>query len=124
MTRTIRIFCSLLLALAVAVPAAAQPGTLKLPPYTKVVLKNGMTLLLMEQREVPLVSFSTLLKAGSVSDPAGKEGLASMTAALLRKGTEGNEKNDKTNNGDRACIKGKPASVAPFVFMEDIRDDP
>jgi predicted Zn-dependent peptidase len=87
MTRTIRIFCSLLLALAVAAPAAAQPGTLKLPPYTKVVLKNGMTLLLMEQREVPLVSFSALLKAGSVNDPAGKEGLASMTAALLRKGT-------------------------------------
>lgn len=87
MTRTIRILCSLLVAIVVAAPAFAQPGTLKLPPYTKVVLKNGMTLLLMEQREVPLVSFSALLKAGSVADPAGKEGLASMTAALLRKGT-------------------------------------
>jgi predicted Zn-dependent peptidase len=87
MTRTVRTFCSLLLAIAIAAPAAAQPGALRLPPYTKVVLKNGMTLLLMEQREVPLVSFSALLKAGSVSDPAGKEGLASMTAALLRKGT-------------------------------------
>jgi len=87
MTRTIRILCSLLLSLAVAAPALAQPGTLKLPPYKKVVLKNGMTLLLMEQREVPLVAFSAFLKAGSVSDPAGKEGVASMTAALLRKGT-------------------------------------
>ena len=91
MTRTTRILCSLLVALGVAAPAAApaaaQPGTLTLPAYTKVVLKNGMTLLLMEQREVPLVSFSLLLKAGSVSDPANKEGLASMTAALLRKGT-------------------------------------
>ena len=46
-----------------------------------------MTVLLMEQREVPLVSFSVLMKAGSVNDPAGKEGVASMTAALLRKGT-------------------------------------
>ena len=46
-----------------------------------------MTLLLMEQHEVPLVSFSVVVKAGSVSDPAGKEGVASMTAALLRKGT-------------------------------------
>ncbi len=27
------------------------------------------------------------MKAGSVRDPAGKEGVASMTAALLRKGT-------------------------------------
>jgi predicted Zn-dependent peptidase len=87
MTRTIRTLCSLLVALAVALPAAAQPGSLKLPPYKKVVLKNGMTLLLMEQHEVPLVSFSALLRAGSVSDPAGKEGLASLAAALLRKGT-------------------------------------
>jgi zinc protease len=87
MTRTIRILCSLLAVIAVAAPALAQPGTLKLPAYKKVVLRNGMTLLLMEQREVPLVSFSVLMKAGSVLDPAGKEGAASMTAALLRKGT-------------------------------------
>ena len=87
MTRTIRILCCLLAALAVAAAAAAQPGTLKLPAYKKVVLRNGMTVLLMEQREVPLVSFSVLMKSGSVLDPAGKEGVASMTAALLRKGT-------------------------------------
>jgi predicted Zn-dependent peptidase len=42
----------------------------------------------MEQREVPMVSFSVLVRAGSVSDPAGKEGVASMTAALLRKGSK------------------------------------
>ena len=87
MTRTIRTFCSLFVALAIAAPAVAQPGSLKLPPHKKVVLRNGMTLLLMEQREVPLVSFSVLMKAGSVNDPPGKEGVASMTAALLRKGT-------------------------------------
>jgi len=87
MTRTIRTFCSLFVALAIAAPAIAQTGSLKLPPHRKVVLRNGMTLLLMEQREVPLVSFSVLMKAGSVNDPPGKEGVASMTAALLRKGT-------------------------------------
>ena len=87
MTRSTRILCSLLLVLAVAAPAVAQTGSLTLPPYKKVVLKNGMTLLLMEQREVPLVAFSILVKAGSVSDPTGKEGVASMTAALLRRGT-------------------------------------
>ena len=69
-------------------PAWAQSAGLKLPPYKKVVLKNGMTVLLMEQTEVPLVSFSFLVKAGSVSDPVGKEGVAGLTAALLRKGTK------------------------------------
>lgn len=64
----------------------AQSDGLKLPPYKKVKLKNGMTILLLEQHEVPLVSFSFVVKAGSVADPAGKEGLASLTAGLLRKG--------------------------------------
>lgn len=78
---------SLLLMAMVAAPVRAQ-GQLKLPPYKKVKLKNGMTLLLMEQHEVPLISFNLIVKAGSVADPAGKEGLASVTAALLRKGTK------------------------------------
>jgi predicted Zn-dependent peptidase len=76
-----------LLALGLAAPAAAQ-GELKLPPYKKVVLKNGLTLLLMEQHEVPIVSFEVLIRSGAVADPAGKEGLASATVALLRKGTK------------------------------------
>ncbi|MCX6549919.1 MAG: pitrilysin family protein, partial [Acidobacteria bacterium] len=88
MTRAVRIACSLLVVFALATPALAQPGSLKLPPYKKVVLANGLTLLLMEQHEVPIVSFSMLVRAGSVGDPAGKEGLASLTAALLRKGTK------------------------------------
>lgn len=78
---------SLLLVLAVAAPVLAQPASLKLPPYKKVVLPNGLTLLLMEQHEVPIVSLSVAIGAGSVADPAGKEGVASLAAALLRKGT-------------------------------------
>jgi predicted Zn-dependent peptidase len=49
---------------------------------------NGVTLLLMEQHEVPMVSFNVLISTGSVSDPTGKEGLASLTAELLRRGTK------------------------------------
>lgn len=88
MTRTLRTVCCFFLALALTAPAVAQPGGLKLPAYKKAVLKNGLTLLLMEQREVPVISMSVLVKAGSVADPAGKEGVASLTAALLRKGTK------------------------------------
>jgi predicted Zn-dependent peptidase len=80
---------SLVILLAAStVPAArAAEGELKLPPYKKVKLKNGMTLLLMENREVPIVSFSFIIRAGSVADPQGREGVSSLTAALLRKGT-------------------------------------
>ncbi len=71
-----------------AIPTKAGNGELKLPPYKKVKLNNGMTLLLMEQHEVPVISFNFIVKAGSIADPAGKEGLASLTAELLRKGTK------------------------------------
>jgi zinc protease len=78
----------LLLTISTAVPTNAGNGELKLPPYKKVKLNNGMTLLLMEQHEVPVISFNFIVKAGSVADPAGKEGLASIVAELLRKGTK------------------------------------
>jgi zinc protease len=79
---------ALLITLSNALPASAGNGELKLPPYKKVKLTNGMTLLLMEQHEVPVISFNFIVKAGSVADPAGKEGLASVVAELLRKGTK------------------------------------
>ena len=67
--------------------AQTDAGRLLLPPYEKVQLRNGTTLLLMEHHEVPIVSFSVIVKAGSVADPNGKEGVALLTADLLRKGT-------------------------------------
>lgn len=67
--------------------SAAQAQTLKLPPHERITLKNGMTVLLMEKRGVPLVSFAAIVKTGSTADPSGEEGLASVTAGLLRKGT-------------------------------------
>ena len=88
MSRTMkatRYLMSGILALGVAWSSAAQ--TLKLPPHEKVVLKNGLTLLLMEKHGVPIVSIAAIVKVGSVADPAGEEGLASVTAGLLRKGT-------------------------------------
>ena len=73
--------------LAVVCAWAASAQTLKLPPHEKIVLKNGMTVLLMEKRGVPMVSVAAIIKAGAVADPAGEDGLASVTAGLLRKGT-------------------------------------
>src|ERR1700735_4966952 len=77
-----------MLALPVAAQTTSSGGTMKLPAYRKVKLTNGLTLLLMEKHNVPLVSFHMLVKTGSTADPAGAEGSASATAALLRHGTQ------------------------------------
>ena len=83
--KPLRFFVSAVLVLGFAGTSGAQ--TLKLPPHEKIVLKNGLTLLLLEKHGVPIVDFAAIVKGGSVADPAGQEGLASVTAGLLRKGT-------------------------------------
>lgn len=88
MKRLIILALAGLVTLSSVAPIKAEPAALKLPPFKKLRLPNGLTLLLMEQHEVPIISFSFIIRAGSTSDPRGKEGTASATAALLRKGAK------------------------------------
>ena len=75
--------------------AAARPWeNLSYPPLSEVevpevsrhTLDNGLVLLLLEDREFPLVDIHAYLRAGSVFDPAEKVGLASVTARVVRTG--------------------------------------
>ena len=51
-------------------------------------LPNGLIWLFSQQTELPVVTVILTLKAGALFDPAQKEGLANLTAALLRYGTK------------------------------------
>jgi len=83
--KALRFVVNAVLMLGIAWTCSAQ--ALKLPPHEKIVLKNGLTLLLMEKHGVPIVNVAAIVKGGAVADPTGQEGLASVTAGLLRKGT-------------------------------------
>ncbi len=83
--KALRFVVGAVLVLGFAWTSRAQ--TLQLPPHEKIVLKNGLTVLLMEKHGVPIVDIAVIVKSGSVADPAGEEGLASVTAGLLHKGT-------------------------------------
>lgn len=52
------------------------------------VLENGLVLLTSEQRALPMITFNLLVRAGSIYDPQGKQGLANLTSRLLRQGTK------------------------------------
>jgi zinc protease len=82
----LRVFVLGAAVLALSHKAVAQ--TLHIPPHEKYVLKNGLTVLLLEKHGVPLINLYAIVKTGAAADPVGEEGLASITSGLLRKGTK------------------------------------
>lgn len=59
----------------------------KLPNYTTFKLSNGLTVYLMEQHDVPVISVSAIVAAGAIYD-GENPGLASLTAAALMHSTQ------------------------------------
>ena len=68
--------------------ALAQPATagVQVPQHERIVLDNGVTLVIMPLRDVPLVAFNAVVRSGSLADPPDKPGVASLLAGLLEKG--------------------------------------
>lgn len=78
----------LILMLAVVSPLIVPIIAKSAEPLGKrITFNNGMVLLLSEKHEIPMVTVSMAIKAGSVVEPADKPGLASLTASLLTQGT-------------------------------------
>lgn len=67
--------------------AATLSAQVKLPPYARQMLPNGIVLDVIPRRDVPLVTIRVLVRGGIESDPAELSGLASATAEALRRGT-------------------------------------
>jgi predicted Zn-dependent peptidase len=64
---------------------------LRLPPLERLALSNGVSVLLVSMHEVPVVEVTLVVRAGATSDPAGREGLAAMTADMLDEGAAGKD---------------------------------
>ena len=70
-------------------PVARDILTLKLPRPVEAKLKNGLTVLIVEDRRAPYVSVQLHVGgAGALFEPAALTGLASVTAQMLREGTK------------------------------------
>ena len=68
-------------------PAPGKVSQFALPAPRQFKLPNGLTVLLLEQHRLPVISASLVLLAGSDRNPADKPGLAAFTADLLDEGT-------------------------------------
>jgi predicted Zn-dependent peptidase len=69
-------------------PVAGPPRPFQLPPIKAFALRSGIQVYLVEQHALPLVSMDLSFDGGSLVDPEGKEGLASVCMAMLTEGTD------------------------------------
>jgi predicted Zn-dependent peptidase len=67
-------------------PAPGAPPALRSPAIQKRTLSNGLPVWLVELHKVPVVQVTLTIAAGAGADPAGKFGVASLTAAMLDEG--------------------------------------
>jgi zinc protease len=69
-------------------PAPSAPKSVNIPAVKEKKLPNGLTIAVVERRDVPLVTVQLLVKSGAQDEITNKAGLANMTAGLLTKGTK------------------------------------
>lgn len=67
-------------------PLAPRPITIPTPHET--VLSNGLTVVVVEEKRLPLVSYRLALAVGGAYDPPSLPGLTDLLAGLLPEGTE------------------------------------
>jgi zinc protease len=86
-------------------PTPLSPA--RFPPFAEAGLANGLQLVVVERHEQPVVSVTLSFRAGGIYDPSGKEGLSTLVAELLTKGTE-----TRTAEQIAATIEGAGGSLS------------
>jgi zinc protease len=77
-------------------PGPSPTPAWQAPRYVRKTLSNGVDLWVVPWKTLPIVEARLLIPVGSADDPAGKAGLASLTATLLDKGTKTKTANELT----------------------------
>jgi zinc protease len=69
-------------------PPPAAPRSPQIPKPAERTLTNGLRVIVVERKDMPLVTASVYIRNGGEVDPSQLAGLADMTASLLTKGTD------------------------------------
>lgn len=67
-------------------PAPLPMRELLFPPFTEFEMGNGLRVVVVPSEKQPVVTMRLSVLAGSLYDPAGKNGMADLVAGLLTKG--------------------------------------
>jgi zinc protease len=88
-----------------------------MPRPARHVLGNGLVIMLLPDRDLPLVEGTVLVKAGARLEPAEKVGLAGLTAQVLRTGGAGKMTGDALDD----LIEGMGASLELGAGSDQMR---
>lgn len=87
-------------------PPPMEARDVDLPELGRDTLDNGLELVVVENREQPVVSVRLYVPGGSAADPEGKTGLAGLTSRALDKGT-----GERTAEEIASAVEGVGASL-------------
>lgn len=68
-------------------PPPAAPREASVPQPAERMLANGLRVIVVRKKRLPLVAARLMIRTGAEADPSDHGGLADMTASLLTKGT-------------------------------------
>jgi zinc protease len=70
-------------------PGPAPPRSYRFPRFERRTLSNGLRLVVAPVSKLPIATVIAVMEAGATAEPAGKEGVAALTARLLPEGAAG-----------------------------------
>ncbi|CAN7266194.1 M16 family metallopeptidase [Duganella sp. LjRoot269] len=126
-----------ILAASIALLSAGAPhaADIAIPdiPYTKFVLKNGLTVLVHEDHKTPVVAINTWYHVGSKNEKAGKTGFAHLFEHLMFSGSENFDKvylpamerigannlNGTTNQDRTNYFENVPTSMLDYALFAE-----
>jgi zinc protease len=116
-------------------PSAAAGVDIPIPdiPYTKFILKNGLTVLVHEDHKAPIVAVNTWYHVGSKNEKLGKTGFAHLFEHLMFSGSDdfnhtyinamervgATNLNGTTNNDRTNYFENVPTSMLDYVLFAE-----
>lgn len=69
-------------------PPPPKPAELELPKIERFKLKNGLEVIVVPRKDLPVASFGVAIAAGGYDEPRDRLGISDFVAAMLRRGTK------------------------------------
>lgn len=100
-----------------ALPGPGPERAVETPQVVERTLSNGLRVLVAETEGLPLISARLSFQSGSSDDPAGRAGLASLTAGLITQGAAGRSAPEIATDIERLGAAVGAAAGADFTSV-------